>query len=376
MNIFDIRWYPYSIPFRDTFSTAHGQLTVREGAIVEVIATNSLSARQSLSGFGEIAPMPEFRGESLATALAALPTCSTQLRGKSLTTALNILYAEQERTTLPAATLCGLEIALLDALGKAQDQSMSQLLTTQHTPPRTSVQVNAVVGAATTETATTNARAAVAAGFHCIKLKVGQGEQADIERIGAVRAAIGPDIQLRLDANEGWSFEQAVAILNTCAPYHIQYIEQPLKANDLAAMSALRRAVPIPIAADEALHDLESAQRILAQQVADLLIIKPQLAGGLRMAQQMVHLATEHHVQCVVTSTIETGIGIAAALHLVAATPTITLECGLATLPLLTDDLLVTDLPIQHGSITVPHTAGLGVEPDRAALKLRRNNAY
>jgi o-succinylbenzoate synthase len=260
-------------------------------------------------------------------------------------------------------------MALLDALGKEQGQSMSQLLTAEHAQhTRTRVQVNAVVGAVTTEAATVNAQAAVEAGFRCIKLKVGQGVQKDIERITAVRTAIGPSVQLRLDANEGWSFEEAVTILNACGPYQIQYVEQPLKADDLAGMCTLRRAVSVPLAADEAVYNLKMARRILTQQAADILVIKPQLVGGLRIAQQIVHLAAEYHVQCVITSTIETGIGVAAALHLVAATPTITLECGLATLPLLTDDLLDTDLPIQDGYMTIPQAAGLGVELDRTAI--------
>jgi o-succinylbenzoate synthase len=204
-----------------------------------------------------------------------------------------------------------------------------------------------------------------------VKLKVGVGEsiQQEIERIAAVREAIGPEIHLRLDANEAWNLEEAITILSQSVPYNIQYVEQPLKAQDLSAMRILRHTIPIPIAADEAVHDLESARLVMEHEAADILVIKPQLAGGLRMGQQIIAEAAEHNIQCVITSTIETGIGLTTALHLAAASPTVTLECGLATLPLLADDLLVDDLFPRNGFIKLPAGPGLGVELDREALK-------
>jgi L-alanine-DL-glutamate epimerase-like enolase superfamily enzyme len=107
----------------------------------------------------------------------------------------------------------------------------------------------------------------------------------------------------------------------------------------------------------------------MEHEAADILVVKPQLAGELRTAQRIIQEATEHDVQCVITSTIETGIGLTAALHLAAASPDITLECGLATLPLLVDDLLIESLPLRHGFIEVPIGPGLGVELDRKALE-------
>jgi len=190
----------------------------------------------------------------------------------------------------------------------------------------------------------------------------------EIERIAAVRNALGPDIHLRLDANEAWNLEEATAILSQCIPYNIQYVEQPLQAHDLAGMRTLRQAIPIPIAVDEALHSLESARPVLDSEAADILIIKPQLAGGLRAGQQIIQAAAERSVRCVITSTIESGIGLAAGLHLAAASPAVTLECGLATLHLLIDDLIIDDLPIRDGCMAVPTSPGLGVELDRQAL--------
>ncbi len=230
--------------------------------------------------------------------------------------------------------------------------------------------VNAVISAKATKEAAETALNAKKNGFLCVKLKVGLGFSAheELERIAAVRDAIGPTLHLRLDANEAWQLEEAIAILSQCVAYDIQYVEQPLKAHDLVGMRTLRQAIPIPIAVDEAVHSLESAYRILDSEVADILVIKPQFAGGLRIGQQMIKAASERGVSSVITSTIEAGIGLVAELHLAAASPAVTLECGLATLPLLADDLLTEELLVHDGFLAVPTGPGLGVELDRQAL--------
>ncbi|GHO95186.1 dipeptide epimerase [Reticulibacter mediterranei] len=365
MAITKMRWYPYSVPFRHPFTTAHGTLTMREGAIVEVFVEGNGS------GIGEIAPMPEFGGETLDAALTILPSIAAHLSGRTLIEALNYVSIQQEAGELPAGVACGLEIALLDALGKQEGCSISTLLATN--AAKTVVAANAVIGAQPVEAAARQAREAVAAGFRCLKLKIGHGLYEEIERVAAVRKAVGPEIHLRLDGNEGWSFEQARTILAACEPFAIQYVEQPLRVYDLSGMYRLRQEVSIPIAADEAVYNLESARRVLDWQAADVLIVKPQLVGGLRVGQRIVYEAAKYDVPCVVTSMIETGVGLLGALHLAAALPYITLECGFATLPLLADNLICEPCSLQHGILVVPQQPGLGVTLDRTALaKYRR----
>lgn len=363
MTITKIQWYPYRVPLHRDFTTAHSTLKLREGAIVEA------HVEGHSSGIGEIAPMPEFGGETLQEALAVLPTLATQLTGRSVIEALNHLSALQEVGDLPASTTCGLEIALLDASGKQEGCSISTLLTPPTHKARPIVPVNAVVGAQTIAAAVQQANAAVAAGFRCLKLKMGNGLYDEIERASAVRKAIGPEVHLRLDGNEAWSLEQAQTILTACEPLNIQYVEQPLRAYDLNGMYQLRQTISIPIAADEAIYHLESAQRVLEWEAADILIIKPQLVGGLRAAQRIVYEAARYNVPCVITSMIETGIGLIGTLHLAAALPHLTLECGLATLPLLADDLVIEDIPLHNGVLAVPQGSGLGVGLDRIALE-------
>src|SRR6185437_11499534 len=164
------------------------------------------------------------------------------------------------------------------------------------------------------------AYSAVIAGYRCIKLKVGMLDtvMAEISRIQAVRHAIGPEIQLRLDANEAWTFAQAQEILTACRKLALQYVEQPLPRDDLAGMQALRVATGVSIAADEAITDQTSVERVCEADAADVVILKPQLLGGLTA---MIHAGLHARINgktVIVTSSLESGVGIAATLRLLA----------------------------------------------------------
>ena len=364
MKITAIHWHTYRLPFLHNFHTAHGVLDAREGLIVQVTTSDGVT------GVGEIAPLPTFRGGSLTDACALLPELDGRLYHRTLYEALELLSTVKV-SAKNASTLCGLEIAIFDALGKTMGCNVSTLLSSSAFTPLTAVPVNAVISTKATMAAAETALHAKKNGFSCVKLKVGLGLgiSEEVERIASVRDAIGPTLHLRLDANEAWQLDEAIAILSQCVPYNIQYIEQPMKVQDLVGMQALRQEIPIPIAADESVHDLESVYLMLDNKAADILVIKPQLAGGLRIAQQMIQAASERGVGCVITSTLEAGIGLAAELHLAAASPLVTLECGLATFPLLVDDLLVEDLHFRDGFLAVPTGPGLGVELDQQALE-------
>jgi o-succinylbenzoate synthase len=376
MKIVGIVGHAYRVPFRHAFSTSHGAMTTREGILVQVRTDGGIT------GIGEIAPLASFGGASLSDASTVFAELAEHLSRRTIDKALELLLAERGaggwvigKTETEQAALaqvrCGLEIALLDALGQARGRSISELLSPDGYKPRTAIAVNAVIGTNATGASVDAASLAIRSGFRCVKLKVGLGGsvQEEVERVAAVREAIGPGISLRLDANEAWGFEQAVAVLSRCVPYDIQYVEQPLKATDLDGMRALRRQVAIPIAADEAVSDPASARLLLEREAADILVIKVQQAGGLRAGQQIIQEATRRGCQSVITSSLETGVGVTAALHLAAASPAVTLECGLATLSMLADDLILDAPVLRNGMLVVPAGAGLGIAPDEDALK-------
>ncbi|HET7034652.1 MAG TPA: enolase C-terminal domain-like protein, partial [Thermomicrobiaceae bacterium] len=180
-------------------------------------------------------------------------------------------------------------------------------------------------------------------------------------------AALPPGVALRLDANGGWSVAEALALLRSVAPLGIELIEQPVAAADLEGLARVRAAGLVPVAADEAVTDLETVKRIVALGAADVLVVKPMLAGGPRAGRAIVEMARAAGLCALVTTTIDSGVGIAAALHLAATLPNPPLACGLGTRSLLAGDLVTGLPPVVSGSLRLPSGFGLGIRLDHDA---------
>jgi L-alanine-DL-glutamate epimerase-like enolase superfamily enzyme len=232
------------------------------------------------------------------------------------------------------------------------------------------VPVNATIAAESDNDAASEAEAAREAGFRCVKLKVGMARSLDDERrrVAAVRAALGPEIALRLDANGAWDTERAIFAIRALAEFRLELVEQPVASGDLEGMARVRAAVNVPVAADEDVTDLVAAQRLLEANAADCLVVKPMVVGGLRSALEIAETARKAGASAIVTTTIDAGVGTAAALHLAAALPEDGPACGLATGALLAADIVAQPLVVRAGRLPLPERPGLGVELDERAL--------
>ena len=359
MRIAALRWTPYTIPFRRPFIASRYQWDAREGIIIE------LTTDTGLHGVGDVAPLPEFGTAAVAACADALDRIAHSLTGAAIDDAMQLFDAAIADAAL-SPLRCGIEAACLDVLARAGGVSIARLLAAA---PGERVAVNAVVSDER------DAARAVAAGFRCIKLKVGAGpRESDVARVAAVRSAIGPDVALRLDANGAWTPAEALAFIDAVAPYAIEFIEQPIAPGDLAALRHVRESVAVPIAADEDVTGAEAARRVLAARAADVLVVKPAVVGGLRRAMEIAEMAAAAGASAVITSAMDSGIGVAAALHVAAASQERDSAqppraAGLATLDLLVDDLLCGDLPVADGEMTLPTGRGLGIELDCRALE-------
>ncbi len=267
----------------------------------------------------------------------------------------------------PPAFACAIDTASCDAMAQARGVSVARLLCDR---PLDRVPVNATVAAANTADAAGQAAAAREAGFTCVKLKAGMAVSPEEERgrVAAVRAALGPDVALRIDANGAWQPEQAIATIQALESFDLELVEQPIASGQLAEMARVRAAVNVPIAADEDVTSVESARRVLAAGAADALVVKPMTCGGLRPARNIATLAEDAGVAVIVTTTIDSGVGTAAALQLAATLPENGPACGLATSSLLMDVLVATPFVARDGWMDVPGGHGLGVELDEAKL--------
>lgn len=234
--------------------------------------------------------------------------------------------------------------------------------------PAPSVAVNATIGSGSIETTVAAAQDAVAAGFRCLKGKVGDEATTTelVDRIRALRAAVGPTVAVRLDANGAWDAATARHRLEGLAGLGIAYVEDPLAGADADALATLRHATDVPIAADASVGSLADAEALLAADATDVLVVKPARVGGPSVAAAIAQAASTAGVGVTVSTFLETGVGLAAAARVAAVLPDVGHAHGLATGDMLRNDLLAEPWRPIHGRLAVP---GGPVAVDHAAIE-------
>ncbi len=228
---------------------------------------------------------------------------------------------------------------------------MAALLTND---PATEVAVNATVGATDRAGAAQQAARAAQAGYGCVKVKVGVGD--DAGRVAAVRAAVGPHVALRVDANGAWDVEGAVRAIEALAPVGLELVEEP--THGLEAVRAVRERVATRVAIDETAAE----HGALGAGVADAVCLKISRCGGIAGLLAAAALVRASGAEVYLASTYDGPLGVAAAVHAAAALASRgpLPACGLATLSLF--DGLEDPLPAHEGCIAVPSAPGLGVD--------------
>jgi O-succinylbenzoate synthase len=219
-----------------------------------------------------------------------------------------------------------------------------------------------------------------ASGCRTAKVKVaerGQTEAEDIERVEAVREALGPDGRIRVDANGGWEPPLAARMLRRLAAFGLEYAEQPCAT--LEELAELRRRIDIPVAADESIRRAEDPLRVRAAGAADIVVLKAQPLGGVRAA---LRVAEACGLPVVVSSAVDTSVGLAAGVALAAALPELRYACGLGTMSLLAGDVTADplvpyrgELPVRRPAVDAGALARFEADPapwrDRAAAAAR-----
>lgn len=194
---------------------------------------------------------------------------------------------------------------------------------------RTEVPVNAIVPAVDAETAF---RLVKESGCRTVKVKVAEGD--DEARVAAVRDALGPHGKLRIDVNGKWSVDEAARMIGRLSRYDLEYVEQPTAS--LEEMAELRRTVDVPLAADESIRNADDPLRVAGLEAADIVVLKVQPLGGVRRCLEVAEAAG---LPAVVSSAIETSVGLAAGLLLACCLPSLPYACGLGTASLLDGDV-------------------------------------
>jgi L-alanine-DL-glutamate epimerase-like enolase superfamily enzyme len=346
------------VPYRRPFATATGMWLHREAWIV------LLEGADGRLGLGE----------------AVLEPDATEVEETILARAIRETTGRAREGDLPDAE----ELELLGGPGRAfraaLDAARLDLAIAPDAVP-VPVPVNGTIGFAAPREGAEAALQAIEAGFRTLKLKAGAERETEdlVARVRAIRQAVGPEIRLRLDVNGAWDLPTAEDRLEAVARFDVEYVEQPLAADDTAGAAELRRRVGVPVAADEAVYSPAGARSVLAAEAADVLVVKPARVGGPVAVAEIAAAAQARGVPVVLSTLFETGIGVAAARAAAAALPAIrwrgaadALPHGLATAGLLEHDLLRAPLIVEDGRLAAPGgegTAGLGIALDDGVLR-------
>lgn len=268
-----------------------------------------------------------------------------------------------------------LATAALDVLGQAQGRSMSDLLG----GGAASVAVNGllVLGQATPDVDARSAAELVASGCRTLKVKpaVGTGRETMTDALWAIRERLGAGVAIRLDLNGDLSERAAVDWLASLGALGLEYVEQPIAATlGIAAMARVRASIPMPLAVDESVIDEEAAARVMDEGACDVLVVKPSRVGGPMVAARIARAATAAGVLVTVSTLYDSGIGLAAALHVASTVPGDRAH-GLATGSLLVSDLVGGGLQVRDWRMARPDGPGLGVTLDAQAMAMAAADA-
>lgn len=266
----------------------------------------------------------------------------------------------------------GIDLAVHDLIGKALGVPIGVLIGGPH---KSRVPVSIEIAGGAPRAMAEECMRFVAKGVRAFKPKIGSDPDRDAERLRAIREAVGPDVSIRADANQGYNTKEAIRLCRLAEKFdlRLELLEQPVAAWDLQGMAAVRRAVDVPIEADESCYTVQDAMQIVRHEAADVLNIKLSKAGGLYAAKKIAAIAEAAGLRCVLGTAFGLGLEIAAKLHLAASTmgvvdPVEFTELGLHANFLTPPHQTALSLPLRDGCLPVPEGPGLGVELDEAAI--------
>ncbi len=359
LKITHIDIYPFNVASEHEFKIATMVIRGAQNVLIH-IRTND-----GVDGWGEASSFRAIVGETQLINLAAAQELRDVLIGKN-----PLDYASRVRELdaflpLNSTIKSAFDMALYDLASKHANLPLYRFLGGEKRPMETDL----TMGIATLEDAGKDALKIVNQGFRMIKTKVGIDPEEDILRLKEIRKAIGPDIKIRIDANQGWDRVTAVRCLNEMEELDIEFCEQPVRRWDLDGMKYVSERTSIPIMADESVFSPEDAMAVIQKQAAPMINIKISKSGGIKNAIMIANICEAAHIPCMTGCMSGSGLANTAFAHFAMAHPIVQyfdLDANVGHI----DEPIIGGVTIENGMISFPDDIiGIGAYPDPDFIK-------
>lgn len=315
MKITKIEIDPLDLELQTALTVAYGSYAVLNYALIKVHTDDGLT------GLGEASPDPEVTGETQDSVIAALQDMRSVLIGHDPFSIESIIEICEARIPDQPAAIAAIDMALYDLMGKQLSIPAYQLLGGKSRPY---VDLYPVIPLDTPDVMAGRSSQFAGMGAQVLKIKLGTIPEEDLARLNAIHNAVGGQVRLRLDINQGWrDAGTSIDTINKMDDFNIEWVEQPVAAEDLDGLAEVSYAVDVPIMADESCLGPEDVLEIACEGAADLINIKLMKCGGIYQALKMLAIAEAADIPCILGSMGESSIGSAAGLHFVIARPSI-----------------------------------------------------
>ena len=264
-----------------------------------------------LYGVGECSAFPMIVGETQATCFEMAKDFAAIWKGKDASQIGERINELHAFTAFNATIKSAFDMALYDLAAKQQQVPLYKFLGGQ----KKSIETDLTIGIDEPNKMASTALNFKKKGVRIIKIKLGKNGDDDIERVKQIRSAVGNDLLLRIDANQGWGFDTAVKVLQEIGQYNIQFCEQPMRHWDDDKLPALRKLSPVKIMADESVFNHHDAKRLIRADACDYVNIKFSKSGGILEAMKINAVCEEHNIPCMMGGMLESRIALSAFAH-------------------------------------------------------------
>ena len=354
MKITDIKLFHLSVPLKKPFKTALRTVESAEETIIKIETDGELN------GLGEAPPTAVITGDTNESIRGIIERkIKPILIGKKVDNRERLFELLNQSVVGNSSARAAVDMAIYDLFGKLYRIPLYQLLGGY----QKQITSDLTISVNSPEEMSQDAKEAVTQGYKTLKLKVGKTMKKDLARVSAIRKAIGPDIAIRLDANQGWRAKEAVYAIRKMEEedLNIELVEQPVKADDYNGMKYVTDNVLTPVMADESLFSPRNCLKLLEMQACDLVNIKLMKAGGIYNALKINAIAESYGIECMLGSMLEAKVSVTAAAHLAAAKRNIT-RLDLDAPSLLAEDPVEGGIDISGPEIKLPDGPGLGIK--------------